>query len=171
MPPLTHGNRSEPIPTYELALHSVIYLQAHAPLQTQAAPSPPLCGQPEHAPAPATWCPEHLCTAWAVASLTGGPSGSWPASREPLRPAERATVASVLGPATGLPFLQLLSQPTQDFTQPQEQKGQTVAFTRQIPNGCTIAAPHSQKYCKFLKSSEVSQAVSSLIHSTNALEP
>lgn len=72
MPPLTHGNRSEPIPTYELALHSVIYLQAHAPLQTQAAPSPPLCGQPEHAPAPATWCPEHLCTAWAVASLTRG---------------------------------------------------------------------------------------------------
>lgn len=119
MPPLTHDT-GEQVWTHShlrVPLCSVIYLHAHALLQTQAAPSPPLCGQSEHAPAPS------VLSSSAQPGLLGG----WQGAGRQLASQQRA------GAASSLPFLQLLSQPTGAFTQLQEQQEHNCAIYKTDP--------------------------------------
>lgn len=78
----------------------------------------------------------------SLTSLTDRQSCSWPASK-------RATATSTLRPATKPAFCATAVPAYTGLTTLHNARNSgdtTVAFTRQIPSSCTIAAPHSQRY-------------------------
>lgn len=142
MPPLTHGNRSEPIPTYGF-LYTQLFTYVHTLCCRPRLPQTLLYVGSLSMPQ----LPDVLSSS-AHPGLLGGwqGAGSWPASREPGQPA-----------CWGLPLVcpscNCCPSPPGPSHSSRSSRDTTVAFTRHIPNGCTIAAPHSQKCCQFLKPS------------------